>query len=106
MPTLHRDDEKPAEVGRVMLTGLKRRRDASRRLAPLPCGCRDPWPCRHYDDQPSQRQLDAYAEAAEHLLNVGMLPAPNVPAMRRMWRRRGCGQRLAVHIAERWELAA
>lgn len=33
---------------------LRRRREASWRLPPLPCGCPDPLGCRHYDDEPCQ----------------------------------------------------
>ena len=67
---------------------------------------RDPWTCRHHDGPPSEKMLDAYAEAAAHLVNIGLTPGPNIPAMRRMWRRGGDGFRLAVQIAERWGLAA
>ncbi len=92
--------------GEAMLAAHRRRREAARRLPPLDCGCRDPWTCRHHDGPLSERQLDAYADAAEHLLTVGVTPAPNLPAMRRMWRRGGDELRLAVQIAQRWELAA
>jgi hypothetical protein len=49
--------------------------------------------------------LDAYQDAAEHLLALDLPPAPNVVAMRRMWRRGGDGLRLAARIAEHWGLA-
>jgi hypothetical protein len=35
-----------------------------------------------------------------------MIPAPNVPVMRAMWHRGGTDQRLALRIAELWEVAA
>lgn len=68
------------------------------------CECRDPAGCRHHRPQ-SQTQLDAYRAAAEHLLSLDLPPAPDVVAMRVMWRRGGASQRLAVLIAQRWELA-
>jgi hypothetical protein len=37
------------------LAGLARRREASRRLMPLCCGCRDPLVCRHRDRLPVVR---------------------------------------------------
>jgi hypothetical protein len=86
-----------------MLAGHRRRREAADRLPRLMCSCGDPWVCRHYDGPPSERQLDAYQQAAEHLLDHGLLPAPNIPAMRRMWRRGGTGLKLVMHIAQRWE---
>lgn len=98
MAILDRDDGVPSQ--------LLRRRDAAQRAEPLACGCRDPWPCRCHDDEPSEHQLDAYRDAAEHLLGLNLLPAPNAAAMRQMWRRGGDAQRLARHIAERWEMTA
>lgn len=87
--------------------GLRRRRDTAYRLPPLDCGQhRDPWLCRCHDGPPSDRELDAYADAAQHLMEQGLTPAPNPVAMRRMWRRGGDDLRRAVQIAERWELAA
>lgn len=54
---------------------LRRRRHATGRCEPLPCGCRDPWPCPHtmparYEDH----ELDAYLAAAAYLARLG-LPA-------------------------------
>jgi hypothetical protein len=40
------------------------------------------------------------------LLSEGLTPAPNVEAMRILWRRGGNDQRLAVRLAELWEVAA
>ena len=49
MPHLSMDDT---------LAGLRRRREAARRLPPLECcGCRDPWTCRHHDDPKPYRRL-------------------------------------------------
>lgn len=96
--------DRPGETGRATLAGCKRRRAASPRMQPLPSGHRDPWQ-PWSPERLSDVQLDAYATAAEHLLNLNLPPAPNIGAMRRLWRRGGAGQRLAVRIAERWELA-
>lgn len=85
------------------VAGLRRRREASRRLPVLPCGHADPW--RYDAPGPSERYVDGYRDAAQHLLAVGMTPASNVDAMRAMWRRGGTDQRLAAELAERWEVA-
>ena len=37
---------------------LRRRWEASWRLPPLDCGCRDPWPCRCTDPPLSEHTLD------------------------------------------------
>jgi hypothetical protein len=87
------------------IAALRRRREAAYRLPPLPCGHVDPWTCRH-PGEPSARQVDGYHAAAVHLLGHGLLPAPNLPALREMWRRGGRDQALVRHIAERWEVAA
>jgi hypothetical protein len=52
---------------------------------------------------PSER---GYVEAAHHLLNHGLTPAPNLPALRAMWKAGGAHRRAAQVIAERWEVAA
>lgn len=86
--------------------GLHRRRTEARALRPLRCGCRDPWPCRHYgaDQAPVTDQfVDGYRDAALHLLAEGLLPAPNVEALRALWRRGGEDQQLARRIAEDWK---
>jgi hypothetical protein len=116
----HRDDEgrattSPTDVqevdnhtnaphGTAIAVQLRRRRAASYRLPVLDCGRSDPW---YYDDpEPSERAADGYYATARHLLAAGMLPAPNVPAMRLMWRRDVEQRELARYIAERWEVSA
>jgi len=47
-----------------------------------------------------------YEAAAAHLLELGLTPAPNVPALRSMWKARGDSQRLAWTVSERWGLIA
>jgi len=47
-----------------------------------------------------------YEDAARHLLQHGLLAAPNLAALRQMWRAGGESRRVAQVIAERWSLAA
>jgi hypothetical protein len=72
---------------------LRARRAASWRI---PGG--DPW----FYEPPAA----GYELAAEHLIDHGLLPAPNLSAMRSMWRAGGQSQRTARFIAERWEQAS
>ncbi|MFZ0718128.1 hypothetical protein [Mycobacterium sp.] len=104
--------EKPAPTGRLspkciayndstaIVQGLHRRRAASQRLPVLDCRRSDPW----FYPEPDERGYADYAAAASHLLELGLTPAPNVPAMRSMWKARGESQRVAWAIAERWEV--
>jgi hypothetical protein len=71
-----------------------RRRDSVRRMVGG-----DPW---RYPP-PGER---GYPEAAEYLLELDLLPAPNVPAMRSMWRCGGHSRRTAQLISEAWGLAS
>lgn len=88
-----RDCDQPTAIYRQ----LRARRAASRRLPALASGRSDPW-C--YDPP-----IQGYAEAAQHLLDHGLTPAPDLPAMRLMWQHGGEEQRLAIRIAELWEVA-
>jgi hypothetical protein len=90
------------------LSQLRRRREAALRSMPLNCGCRDPWTCRCRDDRAefTERHVDGYVSAVLHLLDKGLMPAPNLPAMRLMYRRGGRDRRIASEIAERWGTAA
>lgn len=72
---------------------LRRRRDASRRL---PGG--DPW---HYEPL-----TVGYEPAARHLLALGLTPAPNVAAMREIWKANAESRRIVQIIVERWEVVA
>lgn len=78
-----------------MVRQLHARRYASRRL---PGG--DPW--RRYE-RPGVR---GYEEAALHLLDCGVTPAPNRDGLRAMWRRDEHSRQAAVFIAQAWELVA
>lgn len=84
---------------------LRRRRAAAQRTPVLECGRADPW---HYPqpDLPSDHYIDGYRDAAEHLLAQGLTPAPNVPAMRGLWRRGGTDRELVQAISERWVVIA
>jgi hypothetical protein len=84
---------------------LRNRRAASWRMERLACGRSDPW-SRQFDPDPSERNADGYSAAAQHLLDAGLLPAANVPALRVMWRHGGHEQRLAREIAEGWGMVA
>jgi|GEM_PF-2905106 hypothetical protein len=43
-----------------------------------------------------------YPEAAEHLLGLGLLPAPNVQGLRAMWRLGSHHRAAAELVARRW----
>jgi hypothetical protein len=94
----------------LYVDGLKRRRAAARRLAILDCGCSDPWGHDHEllldEKKVSDVELDAYRDTALMLLSVGLTPAPNLPAMRMLWRRGGADRDLVSQISSRWEVAA
>ncbi len=83
------------------IEGLRHRRAATYRLPPLDCGHVDPLTCRH-----GPNPINGYPEAADHLLTLGLCPAPNVPALRAMWKGGGTDQRNASHIVEAWEVIA
>jgi hypothetical protein len=101
--TVPTDDTHGTNVARE----LHRRRIGAARSEPLDCGHRDPWTCRHYDAPESpERNADGYYATAQRLLAAGLLPAPNLPAMRLMWRRDVEQRELARYIAERWGVAA
>jgi hypothetical protein len=78
-------------------TSLRRRRESSRRLPVLESGYADPW-------RRSQSPVAGYSAAAEHLTELGLLPAPDTLALRDMYRRGGHHRRVAEHIATAWEL--
>lgn len=86
--------------------GLRRRRATTCRLPVLDCGHVDPWTCRHDADDITDQYIDGYRDAAQHLLANGLTPAPNLAAMRAMWRRGGAERDLVRVIAERWQVSA
>lgn len=83
----------PSSVGRW----LRSRRAASYRLPALPCGYRDPW---RYQAPGAA----GYTEAARHLLDRGLTPAPDLDGLRAMWAAGGHHRAAAELIAQRWEL--
>jgi hypothetical protein len=78
--------------------GLRQRRCASWRLPVLDCGRSDPW---WY--APSSA---GYEDAAAHLLELGLTPAPNREGLHRMYNHGGQRRVDAELIAERWGLVA
>ena len=87
-----------------MFVGCYRRRAASRRLPVLDSGRSDPW---YYDPPaPSEHAADGYYATAAHLISVGLLPAPDLGAMRIMWGRDAEQRNLARYISERWGVSA
>ena len=86
------------------LTGLRRRREASRRLIPLDCACRtaDPWTCRCTRSSLSERMVDGGRAAALHLLDVGCAPIVELDVLRALHKRGGHDRQLAQRL---WGLA-
>jgi hypothetical protein len=82
-----------------MTRQLKQRRAASHRLPVLESGRSDPW---HRDDPP----INGYEDAARHLLDHGLLPAPSREGLQAMWKSGGESRRAAEAIAQRWGVAA
>lgn len=81
------------------LAALRRRRHASRRLAPLDCGCSDPWPCRCGEPPLTEAAVDAYRRAAEHVRYItGCAPLVPVEVLRALFRRGGDDRALAQEL--------
>jgi hypothetical protein len=59
-----------------------------------------------YKFSSADRQIAGYEDAASHLLAAGLLPAPNVVALRSMWKAGGRSRRVAQIIAHSWEMAS
>jgi len=81
--------------------GLARRRAATRRLAPLDCGCADPWTCRHPSEPLTERTVGAWRDAAVHLDGLGSVPAVPIEVLRAIWRRGGQDRVLAELLHDR-----
>lgn len=84
-----------------------RRREAAWRLVPLDCGCRDPWVCRCTEPPPSDRQLDAWRDAALYVLRGHQIPVLPLEALRGLYRRGGPDRVLAeqLHTANGGQVA-
>jgi hypothetical protein len=68
------------------VAGLHRRRNASWRMLPLDCGCRDPLGCRCDDPPLSDRQAFGAVAAAHHLLGENLTPIFDRPTLVALWR--------------------
>jgi hypothetical protein len=90
-------------AARQQVTQAQRRRAAAWRCAPLLCGCTDPWVTRHrnHDEpqpDPSDRDLDGWVAAADHLIAAGLNPLVPIGTARALWRRSPEGRRLIAQI--------
>jgi hypothetical protein len=75
--------------------GLRRRGAAADDMPPLACGRHDPW----WYEPPRER---AYEQAAMHLLDSGLMPAPNREGLLGMHRSGGVSRKAAQRIARAW----
>jgi hypothetical protein len=80
------------------LAQLRTRRQASYRLAPLDCGCRDPWPCRCTQPPLSEHALESWRVTAEYLLATAGMPVVPIEVRRAWWRRGGRDRALAERL--------
>ena len=71
------------------------------RRARLDCGCHDPCRC-DYRDEPTEKRVDGYRDAIEHLDAEGLCPGALTPELRRLWRRGGTDRKIANEIGRRW----
>lgn len=77
----------------------RRRLASARRMSPLDCGCRDPWPCRCTEPPLSARAIDGWRDAAMYLLaNSGKTPLLPVEVLQALWRRGGADRALAEEL--------
>ncbi|EHK84254.1 hypothetical protein [Rhodococcus pyridinivorans] len=84
-----------------LLPELTRRREASRRLQVLTCGCQDPWTCHCRDaTELTDQYVDGWRDAAVHLLDAGVLPSLPVDIQRALWRRGGHDRALIEHVRD------
>ena len=108
IPTSHRQEAGFAhsrpEPRQCAVGQAWRRRRASWRCEPLAGGHADPW--RPWRERLSDRQIDGYRDAVQHLHGLGLLAAPDVEAMRQLWRRSRDDRRLVSELAERWEFVS
>lgn len=80
------------------LAAWKRRHEAARRVAPLDCGCPDPWPCRCTEPPLSENSLDAWRDAAIRILFNGQVPLLPLEVRQALWRRGGPDRVLAEQL--------
>lgn len=79
---------------------LRRRRAAVQRTPPLDCGCPDPWPCRCTEPPLSERALDGWRDAAQHVVAGGHMPIVPLEVRRALYRR-GAGDRALAELLHR-----
>jgi hypothetical protein len=82
----------------LTVTALRRRREASWRIVPLDCGCRDPWRCRCTSAALSAAALDGWRDAAQHILANGWIPLLPLEVRRALLRRQGADRLLAKRL--------
>lgn len=83
---------------------LGRRRNQSNRSVPLDCGCRDGWTCRCTQPPLSDHAIDAWRDAAKHVLGTGRIPLGLPLEVRRaLWRRGGRDRELAEQLHQACE---
>ena len=76
-----------------------RRHEAALRVAPMNCGCSDPWTCRCDVPPLSEHQIHGYADAARYILDTtGCTPMLPADVLRRLWQRGGDDRVLAEKI--------
>jgi hypothetical protein len=86
---LTRDGDSTGVDVATLAAQLGRRRAAAADCKPLRCGHRDPLTCvarRCHEPPPSHKMLDAAAQAAAHLLTLGLPPILDRDLVRGMWR--------------------
>lgn len=76
----------------------RRRRDASRRLPVLDCGCSDPWLHRCTPPSLSEKMVDAGRDAARHLLDIGYPPILRPDTLTALHARGGDDRQLAKEL--------
>lgn len=81
-----------------IVSQLRRRRRAAERLAPLDCGCSDPWPCRCTEPPLTDRALDGWRDAAGHLFDAGKTPLLPLEVLQALYRRGGYDRDLAEQL--------
>lgn len=74
---------------------IERRRRAAARSVPLDCGCTDPLVCRCTEPPLTERALDAWRDAAWHVIDSGQMPLVPLDVRRALWRRGGRDRQLA-----------
>jgi hypothetical protein len=108
-PVTNRTDTQHS-AARCQVAAMRRRREASRRMPPMWCGCVDPLSPRHRDhndehddddgDGPAtdDHELDSWVAAADHLIAAGLNPLVPLDTQRALWRRSRTDRHLIAQI--------